>query len=317
MITDSIEIIKKDLLESKVIGLPTETVYGLAANAFDEEAIQEIYRIKGRPSTNPLIVHIGNFTQLKTVAKEIPEKLFLLAEQFWPGPLTLLLPKRGEISASVTAGFPNVGVRMPNHPKALELLNQIPFPLVAPSANISNRISPTTAQHVEKYFADIHTLEGGECISGLESTILGIEGGEIAVYRWGAIGREEIEKLVGKVLNRTQATHSTPAPGMSKKHYAPKCPLVVSQEPGLLLSLSMRQRVGVIWFKEVKWEFPQVICNEVLSNSGDLKEAGKNLYQTLHRMEELSLDLIIAERMPEEGLGLSINDRLDRASSKI
>ncbi len=316
MIVTDIQLIKKTVENGEVIGLPTETVYGLAANAFNETAIRKIYELKGRPSTNPLIVHIGHADQLKDIVSSVPEKLKQLADAFWPGGLTLLFPKNESISPIITAGFPNIAVRMPTHPLAQSLLKSIPFPLVAPSANISNRISPTKASHVEKYFPNIYTLEGGACEAGVESTIVGMEYEEVCVYRWGAIGREAIENLVGKVLDRTRGDHAAVAPGMSKKHYSPTCQFIVSKEPGFLLSISLQKRVGVIWFNEVLWTGPNVVAYEVLSPTGNLEEAAKNIYDAMHRLEDHSLDLIIAERLPEHGLGISINDRLDRAAAQ-
>ncbi|MEY2792171.1 MAG: hypothetical protein RJA76_163 [Bacteroidota bacterium] len=316
MITRDINLIIDQLKNGNAVGLPTETVYGLAANAFDVNAIQKIYELKKRPSSNPLIVHIGRKEQLQQLVEKIPTKLERLMDQFWPGPLTVLLPKVEAIPNEVTSGSARVAVRMPNHPLTLDLLNRLPFPLVAPSANLYNRISPTCAQHVEKYFPETYTLDGGACQAGVESTIIAEESNEILVYRWGAIGREDIESITGKVVDKTTSTQKSIAPGMSLKHYSPLCALVVSKEPGFLLSISPEKRIGVIWFNRVKWDGPNVTSFEVLSAQSDLQEAARNLYQAMHRLEEQSVDLIIVERLPEYGLGISMNDRLDRASTK-
>ncbi len=316
MITKDLNLVINELSNGKVIGLPTETVYGLAANAFDLQAIQRIYSTKKRPSTNPLIVHIGKKEQLSSLVTDVPFKIEQLIEAFWPGPLTVLLPKKDHVLSEVTSGSPKVAVRMPNHPIALHLLEKLPFPLVAPSANLYNRISPTSAAHVEKYFPEIYTLEGGACLAGVESTIIAQESNEILVYRWGAIGREDIESVVGKVVDKTTSSQKSIAPGMSLKHYSPLCPLLVSKEPGFLLSISPEKRIGVIWFNRVKWDGPNVTSFEILSAQSDLQEAARNLYQAMHRLEEQSVDLIIVERLPEYGLGISMNDRLDRASTK-
>jgi len=314
MICTDFELIKAALTQGNLIGLPTETVYGLAANAFNEEAISKIFELKGRPKSNPLIVHIGRVNQMFELISELPEPLKILSNLFWPGPLTLLIPKSERVSPLVTAGHSRIAIRMPNHPVALELLQQLDFPLVAPSANVSNRISPTESAHVEKYFPEIYTLEGGPCKAGLESTIVGMEGTSLNVYRWGSISRESIEDQVGKVLDRSGNAHQTIAPGMGKKHYAPKCPLVVTKEPAFILSISKGKRIGVIWFDKIAWESPDVLAHEILSSTQNLEEAARNIFQAMHRLESYDLDLIIAERLPEFGLGISINDRLDRAS---
>lgn len=315
MISKEVNHLVTALANGDVVGMPTETVYGLAANAFDEDAIAKIYQLKGRPKTNPLIIHIGKMDQIEALIAEFPSQLKRLADKFWPGPLTLLLPKSDRISETVTAGHPNVAIRMPNHEGALALLERIDFPLVAPSANISNRISPTKAKHVEKYFPQIFTLDGGDCKAGLESTIVGMFDDSIAVFRWGALGREEIEAVVGKVLDKTSNSTKTVAPGMGKKHYSPLCPLLVTKEMWYVLSISTQKKIGVIWFKEIKWEFPNIVAHEILSPSGDLSEAASSIYQAMHRLEEAGVELIAVERLPEEGLGISINDRLDRAAA--
>lgn len=314
MISQDINQLVKALENGDVVGMPTETVYGLAANAFDESAIAKIFQLKGRPKSNPLIIHIGGLEQMEPLITEFPNQLKKLADTFWPGPLTLLLPKSVLVSDTVTSGHPNVAIRMPNHKGALELLQMLKFPLVAPSANISNRISPTKAKHVEKYFPEIITLEGGPCQAGLESTIVGMFEGSVAVFRWGALGREEIEAVVGKVLDKTSNTTKTVAPGMGKKHYSPLCPLIVTQEMWYVLSISTQKKIGAIWFQEIKWEFSNIVAHEILSASGNLQEAGSNIYQAMHRLEEAGVDVIVVERLPETSLGISINDRLDRAA---
>lgn len=315
MITQNLSIIREQLTQGKLIGLPTETVYGLAANVFNTKAVSDIFKTKNRPNSNPLIVHVASISQARALVKRFPEKATLLAKQFWPGPLTMILPKSQIVSGLVTANQENVAIRIPNHPMALSLLNQLNFPLVAPSANPFNRISPTTAEHVEAYFPAIYTLDGGVCHSGVESTIVGFEDDEVLLLRHGAISIEKIEAHVGRILNRT-ASEKASLPGQHKKHYAPSCELIVSYEPLFMLSAVKHKKVGILWYKSVQIESIHVEVNLVLAPSGALDEAAKNLFAALHSLDHMGLDLIIVERLPAEGLGITINDRLDRAASK-
>ena len=316
MITSDLSIIRERLIQGEIIGLPTETVYGLAANVFNSNAVSSIFKTKNRPTSNPLIVHVASLSQARAVVKHFPEKAEQLAQAFWPGPLTLILPKNKSVSQLVTANQENVAIRIPNHPVALNLLNHLDFPLVAPSANPFNRISPTTSEHVDAYFPSIYTLEGGACQAGVESTIVGFEGNEVVLLRHGAISIEAIEAQVGRILNRTASSSDATLPGQHKKHYAPSCELIVTYEPLFMLSSVKHKKIGILWYKAVKINSLQVDVNLVLSSSGDLDIAAKNLFATLHTMDRMGLDLIIVERLPAHGLGITINDRLDRAATK-
>lgn len=316
MITTDIQVIRERLLLGDVIGLPTETVYGLAANVFNSSAVKRIFETKNRPTSNPLIVHVASVNQARALVKEFPEKALLLAQHFWPGPLTLILPKNQSVSDLVTANQTHVAIRIPNHPITLSLLNQLDFPLVAPSANPFNRISPTSAQHVESYFPAIYTLDGGPCQAGVESTILGFEGDEVVLLRHGAIAIEQIEAHVGRILNRTHASHAANLPGQHKKHYSPNCDLIVTYEPLFMLSAVKNKRVAIVWYKAIQIESIDVEINQVLSPSGDLAEAAQKIFATLHALDQAGIEIIIVERMPAHGLGLTINDRLDRAAAK-
>lgn len=316
MITSDIAFIQERLKQGDLIGLPTETVYGLAANIFNSKAVANIFKTKNRPTTNPLIVHVASIGQARALVKSFPDKAEQLAKQFWPGPLTMILPKNQSVSQLVTANQENVAIRIPNHPVALNLLNQLDFPLVAPSANPFNRISPTTSEHVDAYFPSIYTLEGGACQAGVESTIVGFEGNEVVLLRHGAISIEAIEAQVGRILNRTASSSDATLPGQHKKHYAPSCELIVTYEPLFMLSAVKHKKIGILWYKAVKINSLQVDVNLVLSPSGDLDIAAKNLFATLHTMDRMGLDLIIVERLPAHGLGITINDRLDRAATK-
>jgi L-threonylcarbamoyladenylate synthase len=316
MITQDLSQIQSSLCSGNVVGIPTETVYGLAANIFNDRAIELIFETKKRPNTNPLIVHVHSLAQAKSLVEDFPMKAIKLAEQFWPGPLTLILPKKNCISDLITANQPNVAIRIPDHPLTLQLLASLEFPLAAPSANPANRISPTSARHVEAYFPEIYTLDGGDCQSGVESTILSFEGDEVVLLRHGAIAVESIEDVVGRILNRTAGNHGTSSPGSSKKHYSPLCDLIVTYEPLFMLSSIQDKRIGILWFTKIKIDSPKVELNHILAPGGTLDEAARNIYEALHQMEQAGLDLIIVERLPSYGLGRTINDRLERAASK-
>lgn len=316
MITRDIELVSNGLKNGEIVGIPTETVYGLAANIYNDSAVASIFSKKNRPESNPLIVHVASMDDANRLVREFPLKAELLARHFWPGPLTLILPKSDLVSDLVTANSQSVAIRIPNHTSTLHLLKKLNFPLAAPSANPYNRISPTCAEHVESYFPDIKILDGGECQAGLESTILSFEENEVVLLRHGAIPMESIEGLVGRILNRTSGGSTINSPGMNKKHYAPLCELVLTYEPLFMLSAVKNKKVGILWFKKVQIYSAQVQVNKILAPSGSFEEASKNMYARLHDLEKLGLDLIIVERLPDHGLGRTLNDRLIRASCK-
>jgi L-threonylcarbamoyladenylate synthase len=316
MISNSILEAKKIVESEQIIGLPTETVYGLAGSAFSEKAIRSIFQLKKRPLNNPLIVHIGKIDQLAAITSEFPSKARMLAEQFWPGPLTLLLKKSKRISDLVTAGQEIVAVRIPNHPKALELLNQLDFPLVAPSANPYQSISPTSAQHVERYFGNELKLilDGGPSTNGLESTIVGFDGDKVVVYRLGALTIEEIEACIGKVEIQHSTKKDVKSPGMAKKHYSPKTPVIVTDSVQEIIAQYETKKIAVVCFDQL----PKInkLENCILySFQGDMKKAASRLYALLHELDLQNLDLIILEEFPNSGLGKTINDRIKRASA--
>lgn len=317
MITTDIDKAKQALLLNDIIAMPTETVYGLAGNAYNESAIKKIFALKRRPFYNPLIVHIKSSLFLNNVAREIPELAIKLAEHFWPGPLTLVLKKQPNIPEIVTSGKDTVAVRVPNHALALELLNQLDFPLAAPSANPFGSISPTSAEHVSNYFKDELDLilDGGECERGVESTIIGFENNKPILYRHGSISIEEIEKLIGKINIAVKNDSNPISPGMLSRHYAPSTITYLTNNIPELLKSFQGRKIGLLLFnKEIKSKDIQV--QEVLSKTGDLNDAAKNLYEALHRLDKNNLDIIIAERFPDEGLGKTINDRLQRAAKE-
>jgi L-threonylcarbamoyladenylate synthase len=317
VITTDLNLVKKELIKGEPVAIPTETVYGLAANAFKATSVDKIFHLKQRPANNPLIVHIPSSEFLSKIACEIPESAKRLATAFWPGPLTLVLKKQKVIPDRVTAGKDTVGVRIPKHTLTLKLLKQLDFPLAAPSANPFGAISPTTAVHVSHAFQDKlkYVLDGGPCERGLESTIIGFENDQAVLYRHGAISLEAIEEIVGKIHVKNKNEESPEAPGMLSKHYAPKTPIVLSTEIAKDVKTYRLKKLGLLFFKDAQG-FDKLHQVKVLSPKGDLKEAAKKLYTALHHLDQLDLDLIITEHFPENDLGRTINDRLKRAVKK-
>lgn len=295
-----------------IVAIPTETVYGLAANAFDPEAVLKVFTAKQRPAFDPLIVHVGSLEQVNDVVRAVPAEARALMERFWPGPLTLVLPKAAGVPDIVTSGLDTVGVRMPAHPLALQLLRTLPFPLAAPSANPFGYVSPTTAQHVADQLGDRvdHILDGGPCAVGVESTIIGQEEGRWVLYRPGGLPVEAIEAVIGSV-GRAQQRVLPVAPGLLESHYAPRIPVLVGDVEAMLMD-HLDARVGVIALQKDYG----VWRTEVLSRSGDLAEAARNFFGALRTLEACGAGVILAERFPDVGLGRAINDRLKRASAR-
>ncbi len=315
MITTDINKAIQQLNRNELVAIPTETVYGLAANAFNSIAVEKIFKLKQRPFYNPLIVHVQSINELETIACDIPSRALKLATSFWPGPLTLVLKKQEHIPNIVTAGKDTVAIRMPNHPMALSLLSQLEFPLAAPSANPFGSISPTNAEHVLNYFGDSLEviLDGGECEMGIESTIIGFEENQPILYRLGTITLKEIEDVVGVIKMKTTNDVNPEAPGMILRHYAPKTKTLLTDNVLESISLHRNLSIGIIMFTG---EFSELNVDqlEILSPKGNLTEAAKKLYASMHRLDQCNLDLIIMERFPDEGLGKTINDKLLRAT---
>ncbi len=315
IITDHIHLVADSLQNEEVAAIPTETVYGLAGNIFSEKAIRRIYEVKQRPLFNPLIVHIADVSEMGKVASSIPPLAQALAEKFWPGPLTLLLPKKDTVPDIITAGKDTVAVRVPNHPVTLALLQQLPFPLAAPSANPFGSISPTTAEHVAAYFKDEFPfiLEGGPCKKGIESTIIGFNEEGAIIYRYGSLAIEEIESITGPLQEYIRNEENPDAPGMLLRHYAPATKTILSSDIEKSISENLGKKMGLLLFNE-QHKSDQVTVVEVLSEKGSMEEAASNLYAAMHRLDHQQLDIIIAELFPDKGLGRSINDRLQRAT---
>lgn len=305
----------KLLTADKLVAIPTETVYGLAGNIYSESAINSIFKTKKRPFFNPLIVHIPSVDVLETIVSHIPEKAKQLAQAFWPGSMTLVLKKQPNIPDLITAGKDTVAVRVPNHPLTLELLKQLQFPLAAPSANPFGSISPTKAEHVARYFENNidMVLDGGPCTSGIESTIIGFENEEPIIYRLGALAIEDIEAVVGKVIIKNKKEISPDAPGMLDRHYAPSTQTFLTDDVSEEIKKHKGKRIGVLVFKTDLKDLT-ITTQIILSQKEDMAEAASKLYDAMHDLDHQNLDVIIAERFPDFGLGKSINDRLKRAT---
>jgi L-threonylcarbamoyladenylate synthase len=310
-----IEAAARWLQREDLVAIPTETVYGLAGNAYSDRAVSRIFEVKNRPRFDPIIVHARAPESLDEIVADMPALARRLAEAFMPGPLTLLLPRSGRVPDLVTAGSPLVAVRVPNHRLTLQLLERLPFPLAAPSANPFGYISPTTASHVARQLGDRipYILDGGPCTVGVESTIVGFPEGHPTLFRKGGVAQEDIEALIGPIEVRPHSTSRPEAPGMLASHYAPRAPLVL----GPLDDLRARyagHRLGLISFRRRFRDHPAE-WQVTLAPSGDLREAARRLFSALRQLDEQSLDLILAEPVPEEGLGRAINDRLRRAAA--
>lgn len=305
------------LKQNNLVAIPTETVYGLAANALNPIAVAKIFEAKNRPTFDPLIVHTHSLQQVKTFTTSIHPLLHQLALKFWPGPLTLLLPKNELIPALVTSGLDRVGVRIPKHPLTLELLSKLDFPLAAPSANPFGYISPTSALHVEKQLGNkiSYILDGGSCDVGIESTIVGEENGQIIIYRLGGLAIEDIEKEIGTVQVQINQSSNPKAPGQLKSHYAPKKP-VYTGNIHTLLPQFLNKKLGIILFGE-SINLPETVIVKDLSPSQNYQEAASNLFKYLRELDEAAIDVIIATQLPEMSIGIAINDRLRRASAPI
>lgn len=307
----------KFLKQGEVVAIPTETVYGLAGNALSARAVAQIYTVKNRPSFNPLIIHTDALDRLLPYVQNVPASAYQLAKDFWPGPLTLLLEKTGRVPDMVTAGSERVAVRVPRHFLAQQLLSVLDFPLAAPSANPSGYVSPTTAAHVAEQLGDKipYILDGGPCAVGVESTIVGFEDGRVVVYRWGGVTQEELQRSVGVevpvVFHTTQA--ATPAPGMLASHYAPRQPVVIGDLTDLLERYAS-ESVGLLSFRDT---YPAVAAAHqvTLSPTGDLLEAAQRVFAALRYLEKQPVAYILAEMVPNEGIGRAINDRLRRAAA--
>lgn len=307
------------LKAGRLVAFPTETVYGLGADATNPRAVAGIFEAKQRPAFDPLIVHIAALSQLDSVVTSCPPLARRLAEAFWPGPLTLVLPRRHCIPDLVTSGLPGVGVRIPAHPLALEMLRLTDRPVAAPSANPFGRISPTTAQHVLDGLRDRIdcVLDGGPCQVGVESTVVSCMDAQPVLLRPGGCPREAIEAVVGPLLiarpDPAAEDAAQPAPGMLSRHYAPGTRLLLVDHAETARPIP-GQRCGLLTEGSRRWS-PGFARIQLLAESGDLRTCAANFFAGLRSLDAAELDVIIAHRFPEHDLGLALNDRLLRAAT--
>lgn len=282
-----IEEAARQLRAGHLVAFPTETVYGLGANALDTKAVRKIFRAKGRPLSSPLIVHVTGIAMARRLAAKWPASAEKLARQFWPGPLTIVVPKQSVVPDLVTAGLPSVGLRVPAHRMARQLLRAAGVPLAAPSANRFTAVSPTTAEHVRNAFPKLMVLEGGPCSVGIESTVISFAGDRPKILRPGMVTRKQIEEVIGPVAEGEGAE----SPGQHKRHYSPKTRIVLGPEP--------KRGHGVR-----------------LELGPEAADAAENLYATLHALDSMGYDWIAVAMPPATADWAGVSDRLTRAAGR-
>jgi L-threonylcarbamoyladenylate synthase len=307
-IVQNIDKAAKYIREGKLVAFPTETVYGLGANAFNPLAVAKIFEMKERPSFDPLIIHIADLHQLERLVLRVDERVSKLAEVFWPGPLTIVLPKSSMVPDIVTAGMPTVGIRMPDNEIALELIRKSGCPIAAPSANKFRRISPTSPAHVKKQLPNVdYILEGGKTTVGIESTIIRLTDYGFQILRNGIITEEELETIVP--FDGNSKIEKVSAPGMMKSHYSPGKKLVLADRVGMKIDKS---KAGLLSFSgELEEGYRKVIR---VSERKDVKDYAVNMFEAMHSFEDdPDIEIIIAEPVRETGIGKAIMDRLKKA----
>jgi len=298
-----------------LVAFPTETVYGLGADALNPQAVAKVFETKNRPHFDPLIVHIARPESVGRLSSGADERALQLMDAFWPGPLTLVLPKEEVVPDLVTAGLPTVALRMPDHPVALDLIREADTPIAAPSANPFGCLSPTTAEHVRAQLGDKVDLilDGGACRVGLESTILDLSGEQAVLLRAGGVAVEDLERVIGPVETQTSDPTRPRAPGQLPRHYSPQTRLVLLEDA--TPPVQPNEKAGLLLFK-ARGHQEGFAAVEILSPGGDLEEAAARFFSCLHRLDQAGLDVIYAEPVPETGLGRAIMDRLRRAASR-
>lgn len=321
----------KNLLTSgEVVAFPTETVYGIGANVFDVSAVKKIFEIKQRPEENPLIAHISSTDMLTTLVSEISPINQILIDSFWPGPLSIVFPKRPEVPSVVTAGLETIVVRYPAHPIAQALITECGFPLAAPSVNPSGKPSSTHQQHVIDYFQDkVFVIEGDFSDIGLESTVITTLHEKPIILRQGAITKEEIEHVLGVEveISKHSDTSKLTSPGMKFRHYSPRAPLEIiplseTEEIDQAIRdkafdhLSNGKKVGALVSQETRFSLPPQVVSFSLGPRNNFSTISARLYDGLHGFDLTDVDIILVESFPEEGLGATIMDRIQRAAQK-
>ena len=312
IIGEDLQVCSELLRAGEAVAVPTETVYGLAANALNPASVLKIFEIKNRPQFDPLIVHVKSARDIHSYVENIPALAQQLIDKFSPGPITFLLPKKSIIPDLVTSGLDTVAIRIPSHPLLQKLLHQLDFPLAAPSANPFGYISPTTSLHVYEQLQGKlpYILEGGPSAVGVESTIVGFDQEQVIVYRPGGLPIETIKSVTGKVILNSNESSNPVSPGLLKSHYAPSKLLKIYQpgdeiEPGTAL----------IGFNQTIPGLP-TSDQYLLSSSGNLSEAASKLFSTMRLLDQSEYSSILAVKFPEVGLGIAINDRLKRAAAQ-
>ncbi|WP_208560971.1 L-threonylcarbamoyladenylate synthase [Marinilactibacillus kalidii] len=316
------------LKKGEVVTFPTETVYGLGADATNETAVKKVYEAKNRPADNPLIIHVASIDQARAYAQEVPEKAEKIMAAFWPGPCTIVLKKQGPLAATVTAGLDTVGIRMPNHPIALELIRLTGKPLAAPSANSSGKPSPTSAAHVAH---DLNgkiagIVEGGETGVGLESTVLDLsDPSQPTILRPGGVSQEEIEAVIGPVRFKTNVGHQSEiptAPGMKYTHYAPVEPVMIVSEKGLgwkkaiEIAQGKGEVVGLLAFDHTIRQYAdEQTISFSLGENGDVISASQRLFKGLRYFEDTEATIILAEPVERAGIGEAYMNRLEKSAA--
>lgn len=306
----------KFIQDGELVSFATETVYGLGANALDASACEKIFIAKERPHYDPLIVHIADVDQISEVVSTFSDKAQAAAKAFWPGSLTMVLPKKDIISDSITANMPTVAVRVPKHPVAKALLEKSKLPIAAPSANPFGYLSPTTAMHVEEQLGDKipMILDGGECDCGVESTIIDFTVEPPQLLRFGGISKEEIEEVCGPIDLGKPVLERPLAPGQLASHYSPNTKLEILP-PDKFPEVAKGIKAGLLTSGECTENRFEII--ESVSLNNDLEEAAHNLFSALHRLDDADLDIIYAHSFPEDGIGKAIMDRLRKAATKL
>ncbi len=300
-----------------LVAFPTETVYGLGCDALNPDAAVKVFEAKQRPQFDPLIVHITDRRQLDTVVKTLTATARQLIDQFWPGPLTLVLPKQPTIPDLVTAGLDTVAVRMPSHPVAQALIREAGTPIAAPSANPFGYVSPTTAQHVADglgHRIDL-ILDGGPCLVGIESTIVSLAGSQAELLRPGSITREQLSAAIGPLRRSSSVVDQPTAPGQLARHYATQTPVTILTPVTARPTRMNAERAGLLTFSQSHAMDEHFAAIEILSTTGDLREAARHLFAALRRLDAQGLDRIYVEPCQEEGLGMAIMDRLRRCAA--
>lgn len=335
---DAIQEAVSLLKQGEVVAFPTETVYGLGANALDPQACAKIFAVKGRPADNPLIVHVASVAGARRVARVWPQQAEICAREFWPGPLTIVLPKREEIPALVSGGLDTVAIRMPSHPVALALLQKTGFPVAAPSANLSGKPSPTEGKHV---WQDLQgkiplLIDAGKCRVGLESTVLDLTGQTPVILRPGGVTFEQLTRALGQVeVDRgvkgdTETAIKPRSPGMKYRHYAPQGEVQLisgstqektEQVEKYLRAKEAGRKIALICLEETAAGLEKVTLANVdllfiLGSGRQSREAASRLFEGLRLCDEHNIDLILAEEMPEKGIGLAFMNRLHKAAGQ-